>query len=639
MSDPIKLEPSEIKVNLYTNIPDTKDYTTIPLTFSMLSSPDLKIEEAIKPGQYPFFSFQVKYDESLLSKLSYSDVVKTFFIKDDFFEAFYTSGELFPLNAPDGDSPDKQEVYYNERTSIIDNNVMIMLKYLLPTRFPVINNHYNSYRNIFLGETNLKAFWYNPMSTRKPIFLKIGGGTYTVKKLTWLSDFLNHPVYKKIANTGNISKTGNSSNKNLVKFIDDKKDDVKKGIVQDKKKLFDGIKDYYKGERENGVKDSIYTGIQIVGLDPSTYEIYVDVELFEGELKPEDEGNVKCPYYSNYLGDQLENIIKEASRKKRMEEAIPKIIKKNPIFNTKTFTTRKQEAIETEEELDEKTKAKREEENRKYVSYLDEERRNMYEPIMIRFFKDMKNNPKINAIIKNNDINYKNFFTEFLLVNRYNLNINRELEKLIDKLTEDEDINEDQYAEIIGILDDKIDGRGGLETLQRTVEDRKQADYLIAMSQVAKELLNRNDVVKDDTRKQGIVIAKQNSDYNKLVEYLPREGYDRIAKLYNSQKAEGSNFNYKEYYLNFVRTLQNSQDNGDKFLFQFLSRGRGRSNEIATAKARAESMKKNINASEAMKKNYEIALELLDYVEATRSGGKRTQRNKNKKRRRTRRRY
>lgn len=621
MSEPIKFEPSEIKINLYTNIPDTKDYTTVPLTFSMLSSPDLKVEEAIKPGQYPFFTFQVKYDESVLSKLSYSDVVKTFFIKDDFIEAFYTSGKLLSLNAAD----DADDAYYNERTLNIDNNVMIMLKYLLPTRFPVINDHYNSYRNIFLGETNLRAFWYNPMSTRKPIFLKIGGGVYTVKKLTWLNDFLNHPVYKKIANTGNISKTGNSSNPKLVDFLKTKT--LTK--LPDKKTLFDDVKDYYKGEQEDSVKDSVYTGLQIVGVDPYTYDIYVDVELFEGELKPEDESDVKCPYYSNYLGDQLKNIIKEASRKNRIEEAIPKIIKKNPIFNTKTFTTRKQEAIEAEEELDEKTKAKREEENRRYTSYLDEERRNRYEPIMINFFKDIKNNPKINAIIKNNDINYKNFFTDFLLVNRYNLNINRELEKLIDKLTEDDKIiYASDYAELIGILDDKIDGRGGLEYLQRTVEDRKQADYLIAMSQVAKELLNRNDVVEQSARDSGINIAKLNSEYTKLMDDLPREGYDRISKLYLKQ--QDSKFNYKNYYVDFVQTLQSKPNNNDKTLFKIISRGRGKSNEISAVK--------NYASNNSADQNYEIAVKLLDYVDETR-GGRRTQRNKNKKRRRTKRRY
>jgi hypothetical protein len=148
------------------------------------------------------------------------------------------------------------------------------------------------------------------------------------------------------------------------------------------------------------------------------------------------------------------------------------------------------------------------------------------------------------------------------------------------------------------------------------------------MSQVAKELLNRNDVVEQSARDSGINIAKLNSEYTKLMDDLPREGYDRISKLYLKQ--QDSKFNYKNYYVDFVQTLQSKPNNNDKTLFKIISRGRGKSNEISAVK--------NYASNNSADQNYEIAVKLLDYVDETR-GGRRTQRNKNKKRRRTKRRY
>jgi hypothetical protein len=647
MTEPLKFEPSEIKINLYTNIPSTKDYKTVPLTFGMLSSPDLKIEALIKPSQYPFFLFQVKYEESVLSKMEYSDVVKTFFIKDEFIDAFNTSStELLSHNFDTtSDDSEGMKEYYDKRTANIDYNIMLMLKYLLPTRFPVINNHYNSYKNIFLGESNVRTLLYNPFSTRKPIFLKLDGGTYTVKRMTWLNDFLNHPVYKKIVNTGNVSKNGNSSNKELVDFITK----LKNENDIEKKKIFQDIKRYYKGERgqeTDNVDNVIYTGIQIMGQDPSTYEIYVDIELFDGELKPEEEGNVKCPYYGDYLGNQLEDIIKEANKKKSAEETIPKIIKKNPIFNTTSFTAKKQEVTEGEEEVDEKTKAKREQEDRKYTSYVDEEQRNMYESIMIPFFKDMKVKPDINAIIKKYDINYKNFYTEFLSERR------RELEILIKRLVEGEEITSvEGYTRMLELIEERIEGKG-IE--QRTVDERERSKYLIAFFEIAKELLTTEKYkavsknIIDDSRS----ILGVNLEYAKLTENLPtsKKYYDPISKKYfnyikdsdeatdaDVRKYIGENkINYKNYYVSFFSKLKNSPDESDKSLFKTISNGDKKSIPSIT-----EILKQKIAATtDDLNKmnNYKIALGLLEYLGASNLGGKRTRKQKNKKRRRTRRR-
>ena len=72
-----------------------------------------------------------------------------------------------------------------------------MLEILFPTKFPVINDIHASY-DFLKDKQSTRAFWFNPFQTHYFSYLKIGGGTYTIKKTVWLNDMLNHPVYRKM---------------------------------------------------------------------------------------------------------------------------------------------------------------------------------------------------------------------------------------------------------------------------------------------------------------------------------------------------------------------------------------------------------------------------------------------------------
>jgi hypothetical protein len=161
-----EIKPVELKVTLYTNIPSGNDYENDVLTFATLSSESLK-EVKIKPTAYPFFSFQIKYDESIISSLSYADVVKTFFDKEEFLNKFGNAADAIPLKEENQTSE-----YYKKRTENINNNVMIMIRYLLPTKYPVVNNHYNSY-DLFRGKDPMHTLFFNPVSSGNYVYLKL----------------------------------------------------------------------------------------------------------------------------------------------------------------------------------------------------------------------------------------------------------------------------------------------------------------------------------------------------------------------------------------------------------------------------------------------------------------------------------
>jgi len=371
----------ELKITLVTNIPKENDYEKETLTLGTIYKPELKLED-IKPNQLPWFTFDVGLDESILKNLTYSDVVKTFFDKDLFLSKIEKSNDIL--------IPEIEKNYYQERRRIIHKNIMLTLKYLLPTKFPVINNQFNSY-DIFKSNDSLNTLLFNPLSGGDFIYLKLSSGLYTLKKAIWLNDFLNNPDYSKKFTDISAKISGSSSNE----------------VLQDNIKSFDEniikeIKRCYEKTCMKPYSDYIYTGIKLFDNDP--YEIYVDVELLEEELKPEEIGKIKCPYYGEYLGEELTRLLKDSNPKKK---PLRGKIDKKPLFSIKTMTSRK---IGLLEKLDDKQKLAKIEEDKKYNEIDDESKQN-YEKTITPFFKYVQESK---GLIKNNvkkyAINMKNLY-------------------------------------------------------------------------------------------------------------------------------------------------------------------------------------------------------------------------------------
>ena len=190
-----------LAIKIYTNIPD-KQYQIVNFTRSMLYIPNStnnqeeSERENIILAEIPFFTIDVEYPVDRLNRLDYYDRVNFFFNASKFAEIlrpYYVKEE----NQPVGESPDDSDNYYDNRERRTRRNVMTMLEILFPTKFPVINDIHASY-DFLKDKQSTRAFWFNPFQTHYFSYLKIGGGTYTIKKTVWLNDMLNHPVYRKI---------------------------------------------------------------------------------------------------------------------------------------------------------------------------------------------------------------------------------------------------------------------------------------------------------------------------------------------------------------------------------------------------------------------------------------------------------
>ena len=92
-----KIDPKQLKITLDTNIPIGNNYEKDILTFGTLISDKLK-EVRISPTQYPYFTYQVKYDESVLGFYAYDEVVKTFFKKELFLIRLCNSSDIIAIN-------------------------------------------------------------------------------------------------------------------------------------------------------------------------------------------------------------------------------------------------------------------------------------------------------------------------------------------------------------------------------------------------------------------------------------------------------------------------------------------------------------------------------------------------------------
>jgi hypothetical protein len=385
----LRVEPKLLKVTLYTNIPVGNDYEKDILTFGTLISPELK-NVRVQPTQYPFFTFQTKYDETVLGFYSYDEIVRTFFKKDLFLSRLCNSGNIIPYKKDDLDNLVKLEEIGEDKDSVnkkirenINNNIMLMLKYLLPTKWPVINNHFNSY-DLFKLKDSMGTLFFNPFISRKYVNLKLSSGVYSLKKVVWLNDMLN--LIDKIDDT-----IYDDARNQIVKYSNQRTID-KTSTEQD----YEEVKSCYKKKCKDS--DLVYLGIQI---DSDQYEASVDVELFEGEIKEGEEKNIKCPYYNDFLGEQLKVLM----RPRRKEEYSR--LGKNPLYSIQSKMSKKKGFIE-KEEVDEKTKEKRKEEDSEY-NEIDEKLRRNYEVYSNPFFEQQKQG-RLKAKIKKYDINTKNFY-------------------------------------------------------------------------------------------------------------------------------------------------------------------------------------------------------------------------------------
>jgi len=509
---PIEIKAKELKITLYTNIPTGNEYEKAILTFALIYRPDLQTGKKIKTNTYPWFTFQIKYDETSLNWMDYDRILKTFFDKNDFEYNFSGYSDVLPLTVEEyvakmtgGEANNEfyKDEYYRKRTENINNNVMLMIKYILPTKYPVVNNHFDSY-GLFNGTSSLSAFFFNPFMERKFLYLKLPSGTYTLVKVTWLNDVMNHPDYLKLVDKEPVDtpiKTGESSNETLASYVRNIKSNKSAGLTL--VEAFKPIKQCYKSNCRREFKSMMYCGIQIND-NTEQYELALDVELIESEVKPEELKDMNCPYMGDYLGEELIRLTKVAIGRKKIETG--KIIK-IPLYSKTTKTSRKLGYLE-KEEVDEKLKAKRQADDEEY-NEIDQEDRLEYDNLAKIFLPSMLR--RFRTKMKKYDVTKQNFY--FFL--------NENVRPLLDFLKSSSSSGKKSYE---------------LEQMIKDVEGKSTSKKTKRVEEIIIELRDRYGYKRDSSAEPINKYIKSKLDEyseNKNRKSISKETYDEMRFKYD----------------------------------------------------------------------------------------------------------
>lgn len=171
----------ELKIVLSTNIKSKKE---LLLTSDLIYNTEEGFSIGSELNKYPFFTSDVMYSRSRLVWLTYQERINFFFDQKKYKEL------LASYKMP---TPEKKD-----RNSVVEHNIMVMLELILPTKFPAVKDLKESYK-IVLNKDGFTDHLYEAGLIKQPFsYLKINGKVYTTKRVIWLNDILNHPVYEKL---------------------------------------------------------------------------------------------------------------------------------------------------------------------------------------------------------------------------------------------------------------------------------------------------------------------------------------------------------------------------------------------------------------------------------------------------------
>jgi len=98
--------------------------------------------------------------------------------------------------------------YELNRNKIGEKNIMIMIRLMFPTKYPLVGNIFSSFHSVVTGKNEFHLKWtdFLPKFFKKQLFegikdysyLKLDGSVYTVTQAIWLNDIYNHKEYKSL---------------------------------------------------------------------------------------------------------------------------------------------------------------------------------------------------------------------------------------------------------------------------------------------------------------------------------------------------------------------------------------------------------------------------------------------------------
>jgi len=321
-------------------------------------------------SNYPFFTYQARYPIDKISG-SYNSIIDFFFNRDRFEEIMKDEDWVQLVHGKDA-------IEINE---IIDYNIMVMLFLLFPTRYPVINDIKNSY-DIFRGIDSLKTLFFNPLKRAPFSYLKLGSDVYTIQKIIWLNDVLNHPKYQRfLTNRRAGIPNVKSTNFSLVTLfssitpanLNEQRENIKKCYL-------DGCIDS---------RELLYVGLDSVS---DSFELFLMVDLIKGELTNDNINSVFCPMFGEITGSKLLEIIENAKSKKTINSNRVDLNRYMYSIGDGKIITSETNDENAEKDVDAK---KSEKDEREYNEISDDIKNNFNDA-----FNELENNLEFESIIK-----------------------------------------------------------------------------------------------------------------------------------------------------------------------------------------------------------------------------------------------
>ncbi len=203
----------KINIIVETNIEGEKPFS---ITYDKIYNPvKNRLVSSQKKLDYPYFTFDVKYDETVLYELNKKDYGE---LLRAFFDMTYFTSMVKKMREKNGNvakNPDEKT-----KNQIINHNIFMMLYFLFPTKYPTPNNITSSYNskicnskefNVTLNRPNVQSSFFSTFFSRfKNIeqerireysYVNTSKGESTITQIIWLNDFLNEPRYRELVDT------------------------------------------------------------------------------------------------------------------------------------------------------------------------------------------------------------------------------------------------------------------------------------------------------------------------------------------------------------------------------------------------------------------------------------------------------
>lgn len=274
-----KKHVKELKIMIETNTSSEP----FPLKYSLIHNPFAAEMDSKKVmNEYPYFTEKVPYPKESLDNKSYNELLHIFFNKDQFFKVIVNNQNLLG----------KSDI------TTIEQNIMIMLNLLFPTKYPTSNNINTSYNKYLLktpyelkfdmGELTRGVPGFTNTTTKSEYsYLKINGNVNTISEIVWLNDVLNEPVYKELVNK--LIEYGEWVNDTIPDIKEEKQNVVKKlvdGLTSESKKsirITQSEIDIIKKQKQIFTRDEFETELRTIlksGNDATNIDTKIQ-ELFE----------------------------------------------------------------------------------------------------------------------------------------------------------------------------------------------------------------------------------------------------------------------------------------------------------------------------------------------------------------------